>query len=85
MERVFLYIIQAQKGNKKPPGNDIFSTRAFALSIVCAEAFHFRVREGNGWYHLASITRRLIINLFCILLLRKESKSAKVLSRLLIQ
>jgi hypothetical protein len=56
---------------KKPPGNDIFSTRAYALSIVCAEAFHFRVREGNGWYHLAYITRRLIKNLFVINLLKR--------------
>ncbi len=40
-----------------PPGNDIFSTAPCGASIVCAEEFHFRVRDGNGWYHLAQITR----------------------------
>ena len=25
-------------------------------SIVSAEAFHFRVRDGNGWFHLAMVT-----------------------------
>jgi hypothetical protein len=29
-------------------------------SIVGAEAFHFRVRNGNGWFHLALVTRGLL-------------------------
>ena len=28
-------------------------------SIVGAEAFHFRVRDGNGWVHLALVTEAL--------------------------
>ena len=31
-------------------------------SIVCAEAFHFRVRDENGWVHLALTTRGLYLN-----------------------
>ncbi len=45
----------------KPLGSDIFSTRNCSLSIVCAETFHFRVRDGNGWYRLAQATKRLRI------------------------
>ena len=30
------------------------------LSIVCAGAFHFRVRDGNGWFHSALVTRRIL-------------------------
>ena len=44
---------------KKPPGNGIFSAGSCPPSIVCAKAFHCRVRDGNGWCHLALITRRL--------------------------
>ena len=29
-------------------------------SIVGAEAFHFRVRNGNGWFHLALVTRGML-------------------------
>ena len=29
-------------------------------SIVGAEAFHFRVRNGYGWFHLALVTRGLL-------------------------
>ena len=43
----------------KPPGDGIFSTRGRPLSIVCAGAFHCRVRDGNGWDHSAFITKRL--------------------------
>jgi hypothetical protein len=31
----------------------------FPLSIVCAGAFHFRVRDGNGWFHSARVTKKL--------------------------
>jgi hypothetical protein len=43
----------------EPPGSGVFSTRDRSLSIVRAEAFHFRVRDGNGWGSLALTTRRL--------------------------
>ena len=29
-------------------------------SIVGAEEFHFRVRNGNGWFHLALVTRGML-------------------------
>ena len=31
----------------------------YQCSIVCVEAFHFRVRNGNGWFHLAIVTWKL--------------------------
>ena len=37
-------------------GNDLFSARGCPPSIVGAAAFHFRVRDGNGWSHRATIT-----------------------------
>src|SRR5438309_576834 len=40
------------------PGDGIFSTPSCPGSIVCAGAFHFRVREGNGWFHPAMDTRK---------------------------
>jgi hypothetical protein len=43
-------------GNKKSPGSGLFSTPSCPGSIVGAEAFHFRVRDGNGWCHLALAT-----------------------------
>src|ERR1700730_10087617 len=39
------------------PGSDLFSTPSCPGSIVGAEAFHDRVRDGNGWSHLAPATR----------------------------
>ena len=30
---------------------------AFRHTIIGATAFHFRVRNGNGWYHCAMVTR----------------------------
>ena len=51
----------------KSPGDGVFSTRGCPLSIVCAEAFHFRVRDENGWYHFAQNTRRLISMLSAVL------------------
>ena len=57
---------------QKPPGSGIFSTKSYPFSIVCAEAFHYRVRDGNGWFHLALITRRLFFNIDDIPPLVKE-------------
>ena len=37
-------------------GNGLFSARGCPPSIVSAAAFHFRVRDGNGWDHRAPIT-----------------------------
>ena len=34
----------------------------FPSSIVCAGAFHFRVRDGNGWFHSAKVTRKLSLD-----------------------
>jgi hypothetical protein len=39
------------------PGSGLFSAGSCPPSIVGAEAFHFRVRDGNGWFHLALATR----------------------------
>ena len=47
------------QGKRKAPGNGLFSTPSRPGSIVGAEAFHFRVRDGNGWFHLALVTRSL--------------------------
>ncbi len=44
-------------GEEKAPGSGLFSTPGRPGSIVGAEAFHFRVRDGNGWCHLALATR----------------------------
>ena len=41
---------------KKAPGSDLFSAESCPSSIVGAEVFHFRVRNGNGWAHLAIAT-----------------------------
>ena len=37
-------------------GDGLFSARGCPPSIVGAAAFHFRVRDGNGWGHRAPIT-----------------------------
>lgn len=44
-------------GEEKAPGSGLFSTPGRPGSIVGAEAFHFRVRDGNGWVPLAMITQ----------------------------
>jgi hypothetical protein len=44
-------------GKKEAPGGGLFSTPGCPGSIVSAEAFHFRVRDGNGWFRLALVTR----------------------------
>lgn len=34
-----------------------YSHRTFRPTTIGAEAFHFRVRNGTGWFHLALVTR----------------------------
>ena len=41
----------------KCPGGGIFSAEGLPSSIVCAGAFHFRVRDGNGWGNTALTTK----------------------------
>ena len=41
----------------RSPGGGLFSTPSCPGSIVGAAAFHFRVRDGNGWCHRALTTR----------------------------
>ena len=33
------------------------------FSIVCAGAFHYRVRDGNGWFHPAKVTKRFPVEI----------------------
>ena len=56
---------RSARKRKTPPGraassagNGLFSARGCPPSIVGAAAFHFRVRDGNGWFHRALITSR---------------------------
>src|SRR5438874_5255004 len=42
-------------------GDGLFSTEARAPSIVGAAAFHFRVRDGNGWGHRALATGKMSV------------------------
>ena len=57
---------ETQRGKRKSPlfewalvrpGSGLFSLESCPSSIVSAEAFHFRVRDGNGWGHLALTTK----------------------------
>src|SRR3970040_2269592 len=50
----------SRRGKEKAPGSGLFSTPSCPGSIVSAEAFHFRVRDGNGWFRLAPATRSLV-------------------------
>ena len=43
-------------GGLHDTGDGLFSTEARAPSIVSAATFHFRVRDGNGWFHRALAT-----------------------------
>jgi hypothetical protein len=36
-----------------------YSRTTYRSTTIGAAAFHFRVRNGNGWDHCATITRRL--------------------------
>ena len=40
-------------------GDGLFSTEGCPSSIVSAETFHYRVRDGNGWFRLALVTEVL--------------------------
>jgi hypothetical protein len=37
-----------------------YSRTTYRCTTIGAAAFHFRVRNGNGWSHCARITRRLV-------------------------
>src|SRR3984893_14751888 len=37
-----------------------YSRTTYRCTTIGAAAFHFRVRNGNGWDHCAMITRRLV-------------------------
>src|SRR5215831_5770613 len=37
-----------------------YSRTTLRCTTIGAAAFHFRVRNGNGWCHCAMITRRLV-------------------------
>ena len=34
-----------------------YSHKTYRLTTIGAEAFHFRVRNGTGWFHFAVVTR----------------------------
>ena len=34
-----------------------YSHKTYRLTTIGAEAFHFRVRNGTGWFHFALVTR----------------------------
>ena len=34
-----------------------YSHEAFRYTTIGAAMFHFRVRDGNGWFHYAMVTR----------------------------
>ena len=40
----------------KAPGSDLLS-HGLSHTTIGAGAFHFRVRDGNGWYHTAVSAR----------------------------
>ena len=54
-------------GTKKVPGSDFsepginlattYSHRTYRPTTIGAAAFHFRVRNGTGWFHRAVVTR----------------------------
>src|SRR4030043_1266268 len=43
---------------RKAPWQRHIFPEGFPSSIVCAGAFHFRVRDGNGWFHSAQVTKK---------------------------
>ncbi len=49
-----------ERGKDKGPRRRPIFPRSHPRSIVGAGAFHFRVREGNGWSHPAKATEILI-------------------------
>src|SRR5262245_12267671 len=40
-----------------------YSRTACRRTTIGAAAFHFRVRNGNGWYHYVNVTRPRYLNL----------------------
>ena len=43
----------------KAPGDDLL-LHGLSHTTIGAAAFHFRVRDGNGWYHSANFTRETV-------------------------
>ena len=52
-------LFKSKSGKKITPWQWHIFPKSCPLSIVCAEAFHFRVRDENGWCHFALTTRGL--------------------------
>src|SRR5947199_9016592 len=77
---------------KAPPGEPSgafvlatsYSRTAYRRTTIGAAAFHFRVRNGNGWYHCVIVTR--VRNRTGISLLsqrrRREAESLRTSGRL---
>lgn len=40
-----------------------YSHRAYRPTTIGAAAFHFRVRDGTGWFHCAVVTRVEILRM----------------------
>ena len=56
------YIAKKEPGpsDKLEPGKDLattYSRRTYRPTTIGAAAFHFRVRNGTGWFHHALVTR----------------------------
>lgn len=43
----------------KNPGDDLLS-HGLGRTTIGAAAFHFRVRDGIGWFHSANFTRKTV-------------------------
>ena len=58
---------QSNDQGKKEPGSNFlepgiylattYSHKTYRLNTIGAAAFHFRVRNGTGWFHRALVTR----------------------------
>ena len=55
-ERNGHFALHPPKGKKRILATT-YSHAAFRRTTIGATAFHFRVRDGNGWFHCAVITR----------------------------
>lgn len=47
------------EGSGKAPGDDLLS-HGLSHTTIGAAAFHFRVRDGIGWFHSANFTRETV-------------------------
>src|SRR5207248_11510634 len=57
-----------------------YSRTACRRTTIGAAAFHFRVRNGNGWCHCATVTRTKQRKIRCLVLVR-DSRFVKSLHR----